>query len=258
MSSQQQSALQQHPHLQHYGQQMQQQHQQQLGAAIKPPLPGHQAAQLQLHHQQQQQQQHSLNNNNNNSSSSNNNAISQQAPGNNGSSGGTSSNGGGSNSGAVLAHSNTSPLIHHNYTWSQVSPASPQKHVRLSPRPSYPYPSPNYSNQIAQQHHYQQQQQLSQIQLSPGGTNYHQQSALSGISGTGSSGTGQVQPLSGAGSFVTSGSSPGSAGSNRSPLSPNRRTRGENKKCRKVYGMDHKDQWCTQCKWKKACSRFGD
>lgn len=37
-----------------------------------------------------------------------------------------------------------------------------------------------------------------------------------------------------------------------------RRTRGENKKCRKVYGMDNRDSWCTQCKWKKACSRFGD
>ncbi|KAH8417939.1 hypothetical protein KR222_008722, partial [Zaprionus bogoriensis] len=42
------------------------------------------------------------------------------------------------------------------------------------------------------------------------------------------------------------------------PNSPNRRTRGENKKCRKVYGMDRRDQWCTQCKWKKACTRFGD
>ncbi|XP_055907153.1 uncharacterized protein LOC129942280 [Eupeodes corollae] len=42
------------------------------------------------------------------------------------------------------------------------------------------------------------------------------------------------------------------------PNSPNRRTRGENKKCRKVYGMERREQWCTQCKWKKACSRFGD
>ncbi|EDW28037.1 GL27195 [Drosophila persimilis] len=42
------------------------------------------------------------------------------------------------------------------------------------------------------------------------------------------------------------------------PNSPNRRTRGENKKCRKVYGMEKRDQWCTQCRWKKACSRFGD
>ncbi|KAL3280808.1 hypothetical protein HHI36_004039 [Cryptolaemus montrouzieri] len=41
------------------------------------------------------------------------------------------------------------------------------------------------------------------------------------------------------------------------PVSP-RRIRGENKKCRKVYGMEHREQWCTQCKWKKACSRFGD
>ncbi|XP_060516727.1 zinc finger protein 395 [Cylas formicarius] len=41
------------------------------------------------------------------------------------------------------------------------------------------------------------------------------------------------------------------------PISP-RRVRGENKKCRKIYGMDHREQWCTQCKWKKACSRFGD
>lgn len=40
--------------------------------------------------------------------------------------------------------------------------------------------------------------------------------------------------------------------------SPVRRPRGEAKKCRKVYGMEHREQWCTQCKWKKACTRFGD
>ncbi|XP_046735253.1 zinc finger protein 395 isoform X1 [Diprion similis] len=45
--------------------------------------------------------------------------------------------------------------------------------------------------------------------------------------------------------------------SNKMPASP-RRMRGETKKCRKVYGMDHRELWCTQCKWKKACSRFGD
>lgn len=28
------------------------------------------------------------------------------------------------------------------------------------------------------------------------------------------------------------------------------------KKCRKIYGIDQKDLWCTQCKWKKACGRF--
>jgi len=35
-----------------------------------------------------------------------------------------------------------------------------------------------------------------------------------------------------------------------------RRIRGDVKKCRKVYGMEHREQWCTQCKWKKACTRF--
>ncbi|KAL0967169.1 hypothetical protein UPYG_G00248670 [Umbra pygmaea] len=37
-----------------------------------------------------------------------------------------------------------------------------------------------------------------------------------------------------------------------------RKTRSEAKKCRKVYGLDHKDQWCTACRWKKACQRFPD
>ncbi|XP_067014542.1 zinc finger protein 395 isoform X2 [Anabrus simplex] len=40
--------------------------------------------------------------------------------------------------------------------------------------------------------------------------------------------------------------------------SPTRKLRGDTKKCRKVYGMEHRDMWCTQCKWKKACTRFGD
>ncbi|XP_053600784.1 zinc finger protein 395 [Plodia interpunctella] len=43
-----------------------------------------------------------------------------------------------------------------------------------------------------------------------------------------------------------------------SPSSPSRRPRSDNKKCRKVYGMEQRDLWCTQCKWKKACTRFGD
>lgn len=37
-----------------------------------------------------------------------------------------------------------------------------------------------------------------------------------------------------------------------------RKPRGESRKCRKVYGMSNREQWCTQCKWKKACSRFTD
>lgn len=49
-----------------------------------------------------------------------------------------------------------------------------------------------------------------------------------------------------------------SAPMSKMPTSPTRRVRGETKKCRKVYGMEHRELWCTQCKWKKACSRFGD
>ncbi|XP_034018051.1 zinc finger protein 395b isoform X2 [Thalassophryne amazonica] len=37
-----------------------------------------------------------------------------------------------------------------------------------------------------------------------------------------------------------------------------RKGRGETKKCRKVYGVERKDQWCTACRWKKACQRFPD
>ena len=39
--------------------------------------------------------------------------------------------------------------------------------------------------------------------------------------------------------------------------SPTRRVR-DGKKCRKVYGLEQRDLWCTQCKWKKACARFGN
>uniref|UniRef100_A0A8C9PG68 SLC2A4 regulator n=1 Tax=Spermophilus dauricus TaxID=99837 RepID=A0A8C9PG68_SPEDA len=37
-----------------------------------------------------------------------------------------------------------------------------------------------------------------------------------------------------------------------------RKPRGDAKKCRKVYGTDHRDLWCTACRWKKACQRFLD
>ncbi|CAB1336086.1 unnamed protein product, partial [Coregonus sp. 'balchen'] len=37
-----------------------------------------------------------------------------------------------------------------------------------------------------------------------------------------------------------------------------RKPRGEAKKCRKVYGMEKRDMWCTACRWKKACQRFND
>ncbi len=54
--------------------------------------------------------------------------------------------------------------------------------------------------------------------------------------------------------------SPSTASSAKSPAgntkSPNKRPR-DGKKCRKVYGLEQRDLWCTQCKWKKACARFG-
>lgn len=43
-----------------------------------------------------------------------------------------------------------------------------------------------------------------------------------------------------------------------SPLCAPRKPRGDAKKCRKVYGMDHRHLWCTACRWKKACQRFLD
>nr|CAB3268020.1 zinc finger protein 704-like [Phallusia mammillata] len=47
------------------------------------------------------------------------------------------------------------------------------------------------------------------------------------------------------------------------PISPKsvplgRKVRGDGKKCRKVYGMENRDMWCTACRWKKACQRFPD
>ncbi|KAJ8258449.1 hypothetical protein COCON_G00174610 [Conger conger] len=42
------------------------------------------------------------------------------------------------------------------------------------------------------------------------------------------------------------------------PSSGSRKLRGEARKCRKVYGLEKKDLWCTACRWKKACQRFTD
>ncbi|MEE6515529.1 hypothetical protein FKM82_024366 [Ascaphus truei] len=45
---------------------------------------------------------------------------------------------------------------------------------------------------------------------------------------------------------------------NSKPAAGARKARGEAKKCRKVYGMERRDLWCTACRWKKACQRFMD
>ncbi|KAF7248727.1 hypothetical protein EYD10_05299 [Varanus komodoensis] len=42
------------------------------------------------------------------------------------------------------------------------------------------------------------------------------------------------------------------------PTAGTRKPRGEAKKCRKVYGMENRNMWCTACRWKKACQRFVD
>ncbi|XP_068603413.1 zinc finger protein 704 [Brachionichthys hirsutus] len=44
----------------------------------------------------------------------------------------------------------------------------------------------------------------------------------------------------------------------RAAAALSRKVRGEGKKCRKVYGMENRDMWCTACRWKKACQRFTD
>lgn len=61
------------------------------------------------------------------------------------------------------------------------------------------------------------------------------------------------------GSDSVSSSAPSSTGSGGGLMmkSPGHRRVREGKKCRKVYGLEQRDLWCTQCKWKKACARFG-
>ncbi|KAL5273854.1 ZNF395 family protein [Megaselia abdita] len=145
----------------------------------------------------------------------------------------------------------TSPLAHHNYNTAynnpktsynhHSSPVSPTKHARYSPRPSTsaPYPSPSsyvhHSNNNSTQYL----------------TGYNTQNVTITPSSSMSSFNNRMPTT-----IHSSNCSP--TNSNKSPQSPNRRPRGESKKCRKVYGMDRKGEWCTQCKWKKACSRFSD
>ncbi|XP_054154344.1 zinc finger protein 704-like [Oppia nitens] len=62
--------------------------------------------------------------------------------------------------------------------------------------------------------------------------------------------------VSGSGTDLTIGTTILQSSPNKN--SPSKRGRGESRKCRKVYGMDNRDSWCTQCKWKKACTRFTD
>lgn len=56
--------------------------------------------------------------------------------------------------------------------------------------------------------------------------------------------------------FSTSSNSPKSHQSGVGKSGYQKKSRSDVKKCRKVYGMENRDSWCTQCKWKKACTRF--
>lgn len=93
---------------------------------------------------------------------------------------------------------------------------------------------------------------------------HHQSTSSSNRSSSGSSNqfsnndiiSGNLNTNSQQQQFVGDFSAAGNNGAATPP--PLRRGRGENRKCRKVYGMERRDLWCTQCKWKKACSRFCD
>ncbi|THD27398.1 Zinc finger protein [Fasciola hepatica] len=54
---------------------------------------------------------------------------------------------------------------------------------------------------------------------------------------------------------VCSGGGGGGGGSSTTTPSSGR---SDVKKCRKMYGIENRDQWCNQCRWKKACRRFPD
>lgn len=157
----------------------------------------------------------------------------------------------------------TSPLVHHNYnspvfnntkTSSSYnhhsSPVSPTKHARYSPRPSAsaPYPQSSYVHHNNNSTQYLTGYHTQNVTITPSPMSMNRMPTTintNNCSPTGSSSNHNHHHNA-------------SAATNRSPQSPNRRPRGESKKCRKVYGMDRKGEWCTQCKWKKACSRFSD
>ncbi|XP_023013198.2 uncharacterized protein [Leptinotarsa decemlineata] len=45
---------------------------------------------------------------------------------------------------------------------------------------------------------------------------------------------------------------------NSTKISSTKKAKKEGRKCRKVYGVEYKGLWCTQCRWKKACTRFSN
>ncbi|KAH8311128.1 hypothetical protein KR044_004507 [Drosophila immigrans] len=150
-----------------------------------------------------------------------------------------------------LSQQNVTVTAHH--TSNGHAQQQQQQHHLSSVTITPNYHPPQQQPQQQQQHHHQQQQQQQHLRG-------HQQTTASNnhVANSGQQQQQQQQqqqphmPLQHVAVQQTV------SAAKHTPNSPNRRTRGENKKCRKVYGMDKREQWCTQCRWKKACSRFGD
>ncbi|XP_018799329.1 PREDICTED: zinc finger protein 704 isoform X1 [Bactrocera latifrons] len=162
----------------------------------------------------------------------------------------TPNNSGASNMLQQLSHQNITVTAHQ--TGAHHNQPQPQQQL-----PAVTI-TPNYTNQQPQQ-----QQQQQQTQHMHG----HQQSTQSSAAGTiVTISTAQVHQQSPQQQNTShhhhqqqhSQHTTVATTTKHTPNSPNRRTRGENKKCRKVYGMERRELWCTQCRWKKACTRFGD
>ncbi|XP_030239831.1 zinc finger protein 395 isoform X2 [Drosophila navojoa] len=159
--------------------------------------------------------------------------------------------------------SNSSPVIHSNSSANNMLQQLSQQNVTVTAHHTH-----NSSGQ-----HHQQQHHLSSVTITP---NYHppQQQQQQQQLQQPQQQQQQQQHLRGQQQTTASNNLVANSGQHmqlqhvavqqavtaarNTPNSSSRRTRGENKKCRKVYGMERRDQWCTQCRWKKACSRFGD
>ncbi|XP_017071894.2 zinc finger protein 704 isoform X3 [Drosophila eugracilis] len=174
--------------------------------------------------------------------------------------------------------SSSSPVIHSNSSANNMLQQLSQQNVTVTAHHSQQ--QQQQQQQLQQQHHshHQQQQQQQQHLLSSVTitANYHPTQQTQQPHHQPMRGHQQQHQQTTAGNIVAHNNSNNnnnhSNGSNQlqqqhmaqqvvikhTPHSPGKRTRGENKKCRKVYGMEKRDQWCTQCRWKKACSRFGD
>ncbi|KRG00206.1 uncharacterized protein Dwil_GK12762 [Drosophila willistoni] len=143
----------------------------------------------------------------------------------------------------------TSPLAHRTHQWSSSGSAiTVTASSTLNKHPRQSSSRPSHSQQQQQPHHNQHQHQHQHHVRGQ----QHTTTASNLVANTNNNSNANASNISLQHVAVQQ------AVAKHTPNSPNRRTRGENKKCRKVYGMEQRDKWCTQCRWKKACSRFGD